>query len=137
MTQEKYPHKLLIVEDETAMLTALTDSLKAEGFEYIFQARNGEEGLATALQENPDLILLDIIMPKMSGTTMLEKLRQDPKGKTMKVIILTNLMADDSVMSNVATHEPSYYMIKSDHSVEEVIQKIKTTLGIEPLYNAS
>ena len=58
MAETKYPHKILIIEDEEPMLQALTDNLKAAGFEHILQARDGEEGLASALTDKPDLILL-------------------------------------------------------------------------------
>jgi len=132
MPQEKYPHKILIVEDEVVMLNALVDNLLIAGFGHILQARNGEDGLTIALKEKPDLILLDIIMPKMDGMTMLKKLRQDSRGKDQKVILLTNLVADDSIMRGVVTNEPSYYLVKTEHSIEDVIQKTKIALGIEP-----
>jgi len=128
---EKYAHKILIIEDEQAMLDALTDNLHAAGFAHVLQARNGQAGLDTALQENPDLILLDIVLPKMDGMTMLKKLRSDSKGKDLKVILLTNLTADDSIMAGIATNEPSYYLIKTDHSISDVIQKVKQTLSLE------
>ena len=133
MTQEKYPHKILIVEDEVSMLSALVDNLTASGFGHIIQARNGDEGLAMALKERPDLIILDIVMPKMDGMTMLKNLRQNPEGRNVKVILLTNLTANDSIMKGVVADEPSYYFVKSDYSIADVIQKVKITLGIEPL----
>lgn len=131
MTKEKYPHKILIVEDEEILLKTLVDNLLAEGFGHIFQARNGEEGLAMALQEKPDLILLDIVMPKMDGMTMLQKLRQSPGGKVPKVVLLTNLSADDSIMGGVVKNEPSYYLVKADYSIEDVMKRVKHTLAVE------
>ena len=113
------------------MLKTLVDNLAAAGFGHIFQARDGEEGMAFALLEKPDLILLDIVMPKMDGMTMLKNLRQDVFGKDFKVILLTNLTANDSIMRDVTTHEPAYYLVKTDYSIEDVIQKVKTALGIK------
>ena len=133
MPTEKYSHKILIVEDEVAMLNALVDNLQASGFGHILQARNGEAGLALALDEKPDLIILDIVMPRMDGMTMLKKLRQDERGKDLKVILLTNLAADESITKGATIYEPSYYIIKSEHSIEDVIQKVKIVLNLEPI----
>ncbi len=132
MTEEKYPHKILVVEDEPAMLDALIDNLQAAGFGHVLQARNGEDGLVLAVQEKPDLILLDIIMSKMDGMSMLKELRNNVKTRDIKVILLTNLTADDAVMGGVVANEPSYYLVKSDHSISDIVEKVKETLGIEP-----
>ena len=125
-----YTHKILIVEDEQAMLTALKDNLSAAGFEHLLVARDGEEGLKIALEEKPDLILLDILMPKMDGMTMLGKLCKDGACKNTKVILLTNLQADESIMKGILLHEPSFYCVKTDFGIDDVIEKVKTTLGI-------
>ena len=131
MAAEKYSNKILIVEDEKAMQSALVDNLENAGFAHILTADNGEAGLTIALKEAPDLILLDIVMPKMDGMTMLQKFREDPRGKNTKVILLTNLTANDSIMKGVVSNEPSFYLIKTDYSIDDVIQKVKTTLGLE------
>ena len=130
MTTEKYPHKILIVEDEGVMMGVLADNLAQAGFGHLLQARNGEEGLVMALKERPDLILLDIVMPIMDGITMLKKLREDPRGKDIKVILLTNLSADNKITNSVIANEPSYYLVKANYSIEEVVEKAKTTLGV-------
>jgi len=133
MQPPPYPQKILIVEDESSMLTALKDNLFAAGFEHLSFAQNGEEGLAAAARENPDLILLDIVMPKMDGMTMLDKLCDSGTCPNTKIILLTNLQAGDSIMKGVIKHEPSYYLVKTDYSIADIIQKIKITLGIESL----
>lgn len=127
---EKYPHKILIVEDEESMMRSLFDNLTQAGFGHLLKARNGQEGLIIALKEQPDLILLDIIMPVMDGLTMLNKMREDPRGKNIKVILLTNLSADDAVTKSVIANEPSYYLVKADYSISDVVDKTKKTLGI-------
>ena len=131
MPTEKYPHKILVVEDEEVMLNVLIDNLTQAGFGHLFQARNGQEALIIALKEQPDLILLDIIMPTMDGITMLKKLREDPRGKKAKVILLTNLTADDAITKSVIVNEPSYYLVKANYSMDDVIEKVKKTLSIE------
>lgn len=128
-----YPQKILIVEDETPMLMSLKDNLAAAGFEHLLEAKDGEEGLALAFKEKPDLILLDILMPKMDGMTMLDKLCRDGRCSGIKVILLTNLHADDSIMKGIVSHEPSYYLVKTQFSIDDVIDKVKITLGLKPM----
>lgn len=89
--------KILIVEDELILLEVLVDNLKDEGFN-VLEARDGEEGLEVALKEKPDLILLDIMMPKMNGMTMLKKLRDDRWGSKVPVMVLTNVGDSKNVM---------------------------------------
>lgn len=125
----KLNKKILIVEDEAPLRNAVSDILTFEGFE-VFQAKNGQEGLDTALKEHPDLILLDLMMPIMDGLTMLEKLRQDAEfGKSAAVILLTNINDPDKVA--MATEAGSYdFLVKSDWNIEDVVKKIKGRLGI-------
>lgn len=133
MPTAHYSHKILIVEDDEPMLTALKDNLSAAGFEHLLEARDGEEGLRVALKEKPDLILLDILMPKMDGMTMLDKLCKDGTCKDTKVVLLTNLEADESIMKGIIAHEPSFYLVKASFSIDDVIQKVKVVLGTEPM----
>jgi len=77
--EETNGKKILVIEDEKPMLDAVADTLKQHNFAVI-TADNGKDGLDTALREHPDLMLLDIFMPKMDGLTMLETLRNDPWG---------------------------------------------------------
>jgi CheY-like chemotaxis protein len=130
MPQKKNPHKILIVEDEKAMLQALIDTLRAAGFSAISQARDGKEGLAAALKEKPDLILLDIIMPKMDGMMMLKSLRLDPRTENIKVILLTNLAVDRSIMQGVVDNELTYYLVKTETSIEDIVRKVELVLGV-------
>lgn len=123
--------KILIVDDEEAMLDAISDTLSSQEFDTLM-ARDGEEGLQTALREHPDLILLDILMPRMDGMIMLQKLRQDEWGKGAPVIILTNVSPNaSSVIDSVLKNEPAYYLVKSDVKLEGIVEKIKDVLKIE------
>lgn len=127
MTQNQ--KKILVVEDETPLRNALCDKLTREGF-AVLKAKNGKEGLEVALHGQPDLILLDIIMPVMDGLTMLKKLRSENEwGKTIPVIILTNLSSDnDQRMRDITETEPSYYLVKTDWKIEDVIAKVREML---------
>lgn len=121
---------ILITEDEKSIKNALQAKLISEGFQTL-EAKNGEEGLEIALREHPDLILLDILMPKMDGMTMLKKLRSDIWGKTVPVIILTNLSsADEERNKEITELEPTYYFVKTEKSLEEIVEKIKERLEV-------
>lgn len=121
--------KILVVEDEVAMLDALTDKLTSEEFTVI-GARNGEEGLALALQEHPDLILLDIIMPHMNGIVMMKNLRSDPWGRKVPIAILTNLNSDNAILKAVEDYHPSFYFVKSDWGISDLVAKIREFFGM-------
>ena len=120
--------KILIVEDELAYIRLLKTQLTEKGYD-VSEAVDGKKGLEMAKKVNPDLILLDIRMPVMDGMTMLELLRKEEWGKKMNVIILTNLEPDDKILSSVITDEPSYYFVKSDIKLGELLEKIKDLVG--------
>ncbi len=120
--------KILIVEDEPDMRQALVESMRHEGFEVI-QAENGGEGLTQALGSHPDLIILDILMPKVGGMEMMKKLRQSNDwGRKVPIILLTNLSADDKIMRGIVEDEPSYYLVKSDWKIPDVVEKVREML---------
>lgn len=120
--------KILIIEDEVALVTALADKLTAEGFVTV-SAKDGLEGLAVFAKEKPDLILLDILMPEMDGMTMLRKLRETEGGKTVPVIILTNLNPVDRLSSGAQEFDPAYFLVKTDWTLDQVVAKIREELA--------
>ena len=119
--------KILVIEDDQSLRKALSEKIVAEGYVFL-EAKDGEAGLELALQHKPDLILLDIIMPKMDGITMLKKLREDEWGKSAPIIVLTNL---DSVsnLAEVLNEDVHDYLIKADWSLEDIAKKIKAKLA--------
>lgn len=120
---------ILVVEDEEVQRKPLTDELQDHGFR-VLTAVNGREGLDIALREKPDLILLDILMPVMDGMTMMRKLRENPWGKKVPIILLTNLSAeDDKIIQEVTRDEPAYYLVKSDWGLVDVVEKVKEGLS--------
>jgi DNA-binding response OmpR family regulator len=119
--------KILIVEDELPLMKALTEKFQQAQF-TVFQATDGQSGLAAALKENPEMILLDILMPNMDGLEMLEKLRKDKNGKSIPVILLTNL-GDMEYISQSVKLGISGYLVKSDWKLEEIVQKVKEKLS--------
>jgi DNA-binding response OmpR family regulator len=127
MVQKKI--KVLIVEDEKSLTKALSAKLGREGFE-VMVAHDGQEGLALASEERPDVILLDIIMPKMDGLSMIKELRKmDSYGKRVKVIFLTNLTDDEKIFE--ATESGVYdYLIKSDWKLADLVEKINEKVNM-------
>ena len=121
---------VLIVEDEVSLRTALHDKFTREGF-TVHEARDGEEGLATALAERPQLILLDMMMPKMDGLTMLTLLRStNDWGAKVPVLILTNFGVDDKLlMKQIQTDLATSYLVKSNWSIDQVITKVQETIA--------
>lgn len=120
---------ILIIEDEISLLKALEDKFTFEGFD-VLTARDGEEGLEAALKSRPDMILLDIIMPKMDGLTMVRKLREDEWGKTAKIILLTNLSSTDAI-TEALQHNVFDYLVKTNWKLESIVIKVKTLLGLD------
>ena len=118
--------KILIVEDDKPLLGALKIKFESEGF-YVLTAVNGEEGLHSALENHPDIILLDIIMPIMDGITMMEKMREDEWGKSAKIIILTNLSDSESV-TNALQGGVYTFLVKSDWEIDAVVSKVRSML---------
>ena len=119
---------LLIIEDEIIAVKIMVEKLVSEGFDVI-EAYDGLQGLKMAESEHPDLILLDLLMPKMDGMTMLKELRKDDWGKKVPVIILTNLSSvDQEKLEDVSVLEPSYYLIKSNKSMQDIVDKINEKL---------
>lgn len=121
--------KILIVEDELTLQTVLVDKFKNEGF-LVTSAKDGREGLSSALADHPDLILLDILLPIMDGMTMLSELRKDPWGKDVPVIMLTNLSETEKVSESLRQGVYNY-LIKSSWKLEDIVAKVKLELGIK------
>lgn len=114
---------VVIIEDEPDIREALAEAISDAGY-AVDTASNGKDGLALALREQPDLILLDLVMPIMDGKTVLQKLRADVWGRTARVIVLT---AMDDVTNIATSHEHAIedYIIKSHASLDEMLQKVR------------
>jgi DNA-binding response OmpR family regulator len=117
---------ILLVEDEADIRDAMAEAIIDAGFK-VSTAQNGEVGLKMALEQKPDLVLLDIRMPVMGGQEMLQKMRQDPWGKGVKVIVMT---AMDDVANVTVAHQSDIddYLIKTHTSLDELLQKIRLAL---------
>ncbi len=118
---------ILIVDDEELITAALAKKLINAGYNVIIQ-RNGEDGLKVALEKHPDLVLLDIIMPKMDGVTFLGKIRNDEWGKNVPVIVLTNLESGEKVQKSLQLGVYDY-LVKTNWSLSDVLEKVNQSLS--------
>ena len=123
MSADNYKKTVLIVEDDVMLQKALKDKLLHEEFN-VLTANDGAEGLELALGKHPDVITLDMSMPKKDGFAFMDEIRQDPWGKTAHIIVLTNSVADDKMVSKIVAYQPSYYLIKSNTSLGEIVSKV-------------
>lgn len=119
--------KVLVVDDDENLRLVLGDQLKLAGFS-VSEAKDGEEGLKKALEEHPDVILLDVMMPIMNGLDVLSALRKDEWGKDARVIMLTVLENAETVAE--AMKGGSFtYLIKTDLDTDEVVMKVRQILA--------
>lgn len=119
--------KILIVEDDVLLVKAISYEFEQENFE-VFTAGDGIDGLAMAEQHLPDLVLIDINMPRMDGLTMLKTLRGTEWGKDMVVIMLTNY-SDEQRVLEALSQKAFYYLVKSDWDLSQIVAKVKEKLG--------
>ena len=118
--------KILIVEDEAVLQKALNDMLIEDGHETV-QAMDGEEGVTLAQKEKPDLILLDLILPKKHGLEVLKDLKADSMTNAIPVIVLTNLEGTEDIMKALELGAKAY-LVKANYNVQDVLQKVQDVL---------
>ncbi len=120
--------KILIIEDDSFLSRMYADKFESEGFE-VFSSYDGIKGLHLAKDEMPDIILLDIILPKMSGFDVLKQLKEQEETKKIPVILLTNLGKKENIAKGFALGANDY-LIKAHFTPSEVINKIKKIINI-------
>ncbi len=119
--------KILFIEDESALQKTFSEILKKEGYEMI-SALDGEIGLRLAKTKSPDLILLDLILPKIHGFEVLKQLKETPETKDIPIIVLTNLEGISDVNKAIELGATTY-LVKTKYSLKEVVEKIEKALS--------
>jgi len=122
--------RAVVVEDDSDLQFLYRLKLEREGFE-VASASNGVEGLKLAEEYKPDIILLDLMMPVMSGTEMLAIMRAQPWGNTARVIILTNISRDEAPQALRFLHVDRY-VVKAHHTPAQIISIVHEVLGTKP-----
>lgn len=126
MNKKNRKSKILMIEDDIFLRKIYRDQLTQAGFEFI-EATNGVEGLHKVITDNPDLILLDLMLPLKNGFDVLEELRTNPKTKNIPVIVLSNLSQRSDIQEalNLGAQD---YLIKTDIRISEVVNKVNEWL---------
>lgn len=119
--------KILLIEDDTMLRETLAEFLEKEDFDALV-ASNGDQGVEIAKKEKPDLILLDIILPKKDGYEVLGELKSHDKTKDIPVIILTNLASLGDIEKALGLGAVSY-LVKGDYKLQEIVDKIRAIVA--------
>ncbi len=120
--------KILLVEDDDGLANVYRMRLETEGFS-VRRVPNGEDALASAVEYRPDLILLDVMMPKVSGFDVLDILRNTPETSNIKIVMLTAL-SQDSDKEKAEKLGVDDYMVKSQVVIADVVERVKHHLGV-------
>lgn len=126
-TQKATAPVVLLIEDDSLLARMYKTKFTMEGFEVLI-AEEGEKGLRMALEQKVDFIILDVMMPKISGLDLLAQLRQDPRGKNIPVIVLSNLAQPEKTKQALSLGAKEF-LIKANVTPGEVVAKVKQYLG--------
>src|SRR5438552_5378537 len=118
--------KILLVEDDEILVRMYKKLFSYNGYD-VSVATDGIQGLQYAKQLKPDLIILDVMMPKMNGLELLEKIKNDPTIKSIPTIMLTNLNMDHEV-ANALANGALLYLVKNEHEPEQIFKIVKNLL---------
>lgn len=116
--------KILIVDDDLAFCEMLTEILESEGA-VVTVEHDGLSGVEKALELHPDLVLFDVMMPRMTGIAALESLRADAWGKNVPAVLLTNVNQPEAMAASMEKGPPTEYLLKVDWTLDQIAEKIK------------
>lgn len=119
--------RILLVDDDATMAALYKEIFEKEGFSFSI-ATDGEQGLQMALEIHPDVILLDILLPKKDGMTVMHQIRATNWGKKEPIIILTNVDPDDTMLKDIVEGQPTYYLLKANITPGELLEKVQQVL---------
>lgn len=127
-TIKNFAKKVLLVDDDPLIIRMYQNKLSNDGYQ-VATAFNGEEAFSKIAKEKPDIILLDIMMPKMNGVEVLKKLKSDDATKDIPVIILTNLGDSSEDVESAKKLGALDYVVKSDITLKELSKKVSSVIG--------
>jgi DNA-binding response OmpR family regulator len=123
---------ILIAEDDISLRDAIVTAFNESGF-AITTASDGEEAINKLNGSDFNLIILDIMMPKKDGLTVLSEIRNNSKTAFLPVIMLTNLDTDNNILDKIIKYNPSYYLLKSNIKISEIVDKATIAMGLQDL----
>jgi len=118
--------KILIIEDEAVLSKVLKEKFERSGFECVV-ASDGEAAITMAREEKPDVIVLDLVLPKKNGFLVLEEIKGDAGMKSTPIVVVSNL-GEDSDIKKALTLGAADYFVKSQHPINEIVEKVKSVL---------
>jgi len=121
--------KIILIEDDEILSKVIYEELRDADFDVI-QAFDGEEGLKLVRSKKPDLVLLDIVLPRKDGFEVLEEMKKSPDTKDIPVIVLTMIGKDEDIKRGLQLGADDY-IVKSQHAIAEIIEKIEDFFGKE------
>ena len=119
--------KILFIEDEEVLQKTAGDTLREAGFE-VLSALDGEIGLRLAKNKNPDLVILDLVLPKTNGFEVLKTLKETQETARIPVIVLTNLEAMEDIQKALSLGATTY-LVKANYTLQELVEKVKSVLA--------
>lgn len=119
--------KILFIEDDAVLLRAVSEALSKDGFE-VLTAIDGETGVKSIEEFNPDLVILDIILPKKNGYEVMEYLKLKPELSSIPVVILTNLEGAQDVERMLALGARAF-LVKANYTIDEIVEAVKRIFG--------
>jgi DNA-binding response OmpR family regulator len=119
--------KVLIVEDDALISEMYSNKFKEVGFEVVL-AKDGEEAIVRTKETNPDLVLLDVVLPKKDGFEVLEEIKKDPALKNIKIVFLTNLSEGENINRGLNS-EADAYLVKAHSTPSQIVEKVKEIMG--------
>ena len=121
--------KIVLIEDDETLAEVLYAELTEAGFD-VSPAFDGKEGLKQVIEKQPDLVLLDLILPEMHGFEVLEELKKSPETEKIPVIILSLLGEDEDIKKGLKLGADDY-IVKSSHAIAEIVEKVKNFFAKE------
>lgn len=125
--KSRFKSKILLVEDEKMLADMYVAKFSKEGLS-VMRAEDGVQGLELAKKHKPDVVLLDIILPKLDGFAVLKELKNDPQLSDVHILLLTNLGQDEDVEKGKKLGADDYF-IKANHTPAEIVEKVKYLLS--------
>lgn len=119
--------KVLLVEDDSFIASSILAALEQGGFDTVL-APNGEQALASLAERIPDIVLLDLILPQMSGFDILKHIKEDPKTRQVPVVIFSNLGSPEDIEKGMSLGAKTY-LVKAMLTPTEVVEKVKSMIG--------
>lgn len=124
------PKQILLVEDDEILGDALSMKLRQSGFSVV-RSKTGGDAQELSIKHMPDLILLDIMLPDLKGTTILKQIKKDDRVDHIPIIMLTNLSPQPSLVEELRGCEPTFYLVKSESSLEDIVEKSRDAISLQ------